>query len=37
VFVAGTAVYRADNPAAAVQKLRGHAEQATARAPWQRH
>jgi ribulose-phosphate 3-epimerase len=37
VFVAGTAVYGADNPAAAVQRLRWHAEQATARAPWQQH
>jgi ribulose-phosphate 3-epimerase len=37
VFVAGTAVYGAGNPAAAVQRLRQHAEQATARAPWQRH
>ena len=37
VFVAGTAVYGADNPAAAVQRLRRHAEQATARAPWQQH
>ena len=37
VFVAGTAVYGADNPAAAVQRLRRQAEQATARAPWQQH
>jgi ribulose-phosphate 3-epimerase len=37
VFVAGTAVYGADNPAAAVEALRRRAEQATARAPWQRH
>jgi len=34
VFVAGTAVYGADNPAAAVEALRRHAEHATARAPW---
>jgi len=34
VFVAGSAVYGADNPAAAVQALRQRAEQATARAPW---
>src|SRR5438876_8758324 len=37
VFVAGTAVYGAGNPAAAVEALRRRAEQATARAPWQRH
>jgi len=37
VFVAGTAVYGADDPAAAVQRLRRHAEQASARAPWQMH
>ncbi len=36
VFVAGSAVYGADNPAAAVQALRRRAEQATARASWQR-
>ena len=36
VFVAGTAVYGADNPAAAVEALRRHAEHATARAPWSR-
>jgi ribulose-phosphate 3-epimerase len=35
VFVAGTAVYQADNPAAAVAALRQRAELATARAPWQ--
>jgi ribulose-phosphate 3-epimerase len=34
VFVAGSAVYDADDPAAAVQALRAHAEQATAHAPW---
>ncbi len=34
VFVAGSAVYDADDPAAAVQALRAQAEQATARAPW---
>ena len=34
VFVAGSAVYGADDPAAAVQALRAQAEQATARAPW---
>ena len=37
VFVAGTAVYGADDPGAAVQRLRRHAEQASARAPWQMH
>ena len=37
VFVAGTAVYGSDNPAAAVEALRQRAEQATARAPWQQH
>jgi len=34
VFVAGSAVYGADNPAAAVQALRRQAEQATAHALW---
>ena len=34
VFVAGSAVYSADEPAAAVQALRAQAEQATSRAPW---
>jgi ribulose-phosphate 3-epimerase len=34
VFVAGSAVYRADDPAAAVQALRAQAERATARASW---
>jgi ribulose-phosphate 3-epimerase len=34
VFVAGSAVYKADDPAAAVQALRTQAERATARAPW---
>jgi ribulose-phosphate 3-epimerase len=34
VFVAGSAVYGADDPAAAVQALRGQAERATARAAW---
>ena len=32
--MAGSAVYDADDPAAAVQALRAQAEQATARAPW---
>ena len=36
VFVAGSAVYRADDPAAAVRHLRQRAEQATAHAPWAR-
>jgi ribulose-phosphate 3-epimerase len=36
VFVAGSAVYNADDPAAAVQALRQQAERATARAPWSR-
>jgi len=36
VFVAGSAVYGADNPAAAVQALRQQAEQATAHALWAR-
>jgi len=34
VFVAGSAVYGADNPAAAVQALRQQAERATARSGW---
>ena len=34
VFVAGSAVYGADDPAAAVQALRAQAERATAHAPW---
>ena len=34
VFVAGSAVYDAGDPAAAVQALRAQAERATARAPW---
>jgi ribulose-phosphate 3-epimerase len=34
VFVAGSAVYSADDPAAAVQSLRSLAQQATARAAW---
>ena len=34
VFVAGSAVYSAGEPAAAVQALRAQAEQATARASW---
>jgi ribulose-phosphate 3-epimerase len=34
VFVAGSSVYGADDPAAAVQALRAQAERATARAPW---
>jgi ribulose-phosphate 3-epimerase len=36
VFVAGSAVYNADDPATAVQALRRQAEQATAQAPWAR-
>ncbi|MDR3033974.1 MAG: ribulose-phosphate 3-epimerase [Kitasatospora sp.] len=36
VFVAGSAVYSADDPAAAVRQLRQYAEQATAHAPWSR-
>ena len=36
VFVAGSAVYGADDPAAAVQALRLHAQRATARALWAR-
>ena len=35
-FVAGSAVYDADNPAAAVQALRAQAERATAHAAWAR-
>ena len=34
VFVAGSAVYGADDPAAAVQALRAQAQRATARASW---
>ena len=34
VFVAGSAVYGADDPAEAVRALRAQAEQATAHAPW---
>ena len=37
VFVAGSAVYDADDPAAAVQALRAHAERATAHAAWTVH
>jgi ribulose-phosphate 3-epimerase len=36
VFVAGSAVYHADDPAAAVRQLRQHAERATAHAAWAR-
>jgi ribulose-phosphate 3-epimerase len=36
VFVAGSAVYSADDPAAAVQALRAQAQRATARASWAR-
>jgi ribulose-phosphate 3-epimerase len=36
MFVAGSAVYGAGDPAAAVQALRAQAERATARAPWRR-
>ena len=36
VFVAGSAVYSADDPARAVQALRAQAEQATAHAAWVR-
>jgi ribulose-phosphate 3-epimerase len=36
VFVAGSAVYSADDPARAVQALRAQAEQATAHAAWSR-
>lgn len=36
VFVAGSAVYDSDDPAAAVQGLRAQAERASAAAPWQR-
>jgi ribulose-phosphate 3-epimerase len=36
VFVAGSAVYSADDPAQAVQALRAQAEQATAQASWTR-
>jgi ribulose-phosphate 3-epimerase len=34
VFVAGSAVYGANDPAAAVQALREQAERATARSAW---
>jgi ribulose-phosphate 3-epimerase len=34
VFVAGSAVYGADDPARAVQALRAQAERATTHAPW---
>jgi ribulose-phosphate 3-epimerase len=34
VFVAGSAVYGADDPAAAVEALRAQAQQATAHASW---
>jgi ribulose-phosphate 3-epimerase len=34
VFVAGSAVYGADDPAEAIRALRAQAEQAIARAPW---
>ena len=34
VFVAGSAVYGADTPAAAVEALRAQAEEASRRAPW---
>ncbi|HEY4700718.1 MAG TPA: ribulose-phosphate 3-epimerase, partial [Streptosporangiaceae bacterium] len=34
VFVAGSAVYSADDPARAVQALRAQAERATAHADW---
>ncbi len=34
VFVAGSAVYSADDPAAAVQALRAQAQRATAHASW---
>lgn len=36
VFVAGSAVYSADDPATAVQALRAQAERATAQAAWSR-
>jgi ribulose-phosphate 3-epimerase len=36
VFVAGSAVYSAGDPAAAVRRLREHAEQATVQAAWAR-
>jgi ribulose-phosphate 3-epimerase len=36
VFVAGSAVYSADDPARAVQALRAQAQQATAHAAWAR-
>ena len=34
MFVAGSAVYGADDPAEAVRALRAQAEQATALRPW---
>ncbi|WP_026411620.1 ribulose-phosphate 3-epimerase [Actinomadura oligospora] len=37
VFVAGSAVYGADDPAEAVRRLRAQAEKATAAAPWSVH
>jgi ribulose-phosphate 3-epimerase len=36
VFVAGSAVYSADEPAHAVQELRAQAQRATAHADWAR-
>jgi ribulose-phosphate 3-epimerase len=36
VFVAGSSVYSADDPATAVQALRAQAERATAHATWAR-
>jgi ribulose-phosphate 3-epimerase len=36
VFVAGSAVYQAGDPAAAVRALRAQAERATAAAAWAR-
>jgi ribulose-phosphate 3-epimerase len=37
VFVAGSAVYGADDPAKAIEALRGQAETATTAAWWSRH
>ncbi|HEX4830044.1 MAG TPA: ribulose-phosphate 3-epimerase [Trebonia sp.] len=37
VFVAGSAVYGADDPAEAIRTLRAAAERATASAPWRAH
>ncbi|MEV5574672.1 ribulose-phosphate 3-epimerase [Spirillospora sp. NPDC052269] len=37
VFVAGSAVYGADDPSEAIRKLRAQAEKATAAAPWSVH